>query len=504
MKKDISRVNAASKNIKTSVAGIFLNFLISFLSRKIFILVLGKEFAGFGSLVGNISALFTLLDFGAAGAVSYRLYEPLAKKDFDKVSQLLSFYSKISRFSGALIFVAGLFVLPAVPRFSGNFTDKQTLFAAFFMYVLSLSASYVFARERMLLFADQKNYINVLFGYAASAVEVVAECAVLVFFKSYILYIAVHIVITFIEDIIVAVFVRKSYPEISFKNKKIGRETRKELFFEMVQLQPKEISATLLRTADNFFVVSLFGVAANGMYSNYNMLLGYASMISVSLIGTITASVGNLNAQSSQKNRIRVFEMTDFLSFFMVNVCACILFVLSGNIVTLWLGKANVLKKSVSVCLAASFFISGTRSSVAIFRDACGLYKKEKLKSFSELLMTLFLEFFLGKKFGIAGIYLGQALSAFFVCWWYEPYVLFKYGFSCSPADFYLKRLSYFAVFVISCFVSDGICRHVEDFLLKLLVCIVLPSALSLFVFCRSSSFLNLLAVARKSLFSRT
>lgn len=501
MKKDQSRICAATKNIKTSLAGIFLNFLFSFVSRKIFILVLGREFVGFSSLVGNISALLTLLDLGAAGAVSFRLYEPIAKKDFERVSQYLSFYARISKLSAILILAAGIIVIPHIPGFAGNFADESTIFAAFFMYILSLCLSYFFARERLLLFADQKNYINSLFGYAASAIGVIAETAVLLLSGNYLLYLAVHVVICLGEDIAVTVFVRKSYPEISFRRVgKIPAQTRKELVFEMLSLQPREISSTLLRTADNFFVVRLFGVAANGLYSNYNMLPAYASMLSTSLIGTISASVGNLSALGSQKNKERVFGMMDFLSFFLVNICSCILFVMSGDIVTLWLGGSHTLGKSVSVCLAASFFVSGTRAPVAVFRDACGLYKKEKLKSVLELCTTLFLQFFLGKKHGIAGIYAGQALSAFAVCWWYEPYVLFRYGFSKSVGDFYLRRLSCISVFLISCFTADRICSGIPYFSARLFVCITLPASLSLFVFCRSKSLWALVATARMSL----
>lgn len=502
MRKDIDRISAASKNLKTSVAGIFFGFLFSFVSRRVFILVLGREYVGFGSLAGNISALMTLLDFGASGAVIYRLYEPLAKKDYKTVSEYLGFFARLSKISALLIFASGMLLLPRIPDIADNFSDTATLYSAFFLYIFSLSASYFFVRERILLFADQKNYINSLFGYASAALGVIVESVVLLVFKNYVIYIATHCVVSITEDFCVRHFVRKSYPEIDFHIKRgISAKTKKELFLEMLFLQPKEICATLLRTVDNFLVVGLFGVAANGLYSNYNMLLSYASMVSVSLIGTVSASVGNLNVMASEKNSERVFGMTDFLSFFLVNICTCILFVLSGDIIVLWLGKSLVLEKSVSAVLAVNFFISATRTPVAIFRDARGLYKKEKLKPFAELCATLIFSVYLGKRFGIPGIYAGQALSAFIVCWWYEPYILFKYGFSRSPFDYYLKRISYAAVVAISCFLALGLCENVTRFSLRLAVCIALPSAVCLIVFCFSKDFKNLVATAKKALF---
>jgi len=79
MQKNISRTDAARINLRWSAAGILFSLIFGSFSRKIFVFVLGKEFVGLSSLMGNMMAVLSLLDFGAAGAVIYRLYAPLAK-----------------------------------------------------------------------------------------------------------------------------------------------------------------------------------------------------------------------------------------------------------------------------------------------------------------------------------------------------------------------------------------------------------------------------------------
>lgn len=480
MRNTISRTDAASKNLRSSAAGIFINLIFSFFSRKIFVLVLGKEFVGLGSLIGNMTAVLSLVDFGAAGAVTYRLYLPLARGDTEKVSAYLCAYSRVCRISAVLTLFGGLLSAPLLPMLADGFSGEKNLYTVFFIYILMNASGYIFSREKILLLADQKNYVNQLFSYLFGGITVISESLVLIATQNYIAYISVHAVLCFAEDICVAVFVRKKYPHIDFSGrKKPDCAVEQALKREMLMLQPSNISGTFLRTADNFLVVHLFGVAANGMYSNYNMLLSYASMLSVTLVGALSASVGNLGAVASKKRASEVFGITSLASFFLVNICTCVLFVMSGDIITLWLGKGLVLSRGVSSVLAVHFFISGLRSCTLLFRNSYGLYKKEKIKPFAELFLSLFLSSVLGKKYGIGGIYAGQAISSFFLCLWYEPYILFRHGFSMSPFGYYLTVVRYFAICAVSCGCSFAICRILPSFTLRILVCVFVPALFS-------------------------
>lgn len=492
---EITRTAAAANNLRASVAGIFINLVLSFFSRKIFVLILGKEFVGLGSLIGNITAVLSLLDFGAASAVIYRLYRPLAEKDFHSVSAYLSYYGRLCRLSAALTMAAGLLLMPRLPSMIDDFNDIRTLYAVFLIYLFSNSACYFFSSEKVLLFSDQKNYVMQIFSYVFGAVTVLAESVALMITGSYTVYLSVHTLLCLSEDAVLAVYVRKLYPEVSFsvKRTKENKKYAKSLRREMLMLQPSNIAGTLLRTCDNFLVVHLFGVAANGIYSNYNMLLGYAAMLSVTLIGALSASVGNLGAAASKKHAEKVFGITGLASFFLVNICTCVLFVLSDEIITVWLGSTLALPAASSFILALHFFITGMRRTVMIFRDGYGLYKKDRLKPFFELAASISFSLILGKRMGLCGVYLGQAAASFFVCLWYEPFILYKYGFEKSVLPYYRKMLGYAATAFASCACAYSLCRLIPSFSLRIAACIVIPCVFSLAVFYRSADMKNAL-----------
>ncbi|MBE6622916.1 MAG: hypothetical protein E7621_01805 [Ruminococcaceae bacterium] len=466
----VGRVYAVKRNLFSAIVGIFINILYSFVSRKIFVMTLGCELVGLGSLMGNMTAVLSLLDFGAGSALCFSLYAPLAKNDTLKISAYLSFYRKLCIFSSSLTFVVGLFLLPYIKSTSDNLQSVT----AFIIFLASGFIGSIFSAEKILLFSDQKNYITQTFSYVFGGIGVVVESIVLICTKNYILYLLISTALCLIEDIAIVWYTRIKYPEIRFFGVK-DKNVQKKLFKEMIYIQPSNIAGTLLRTADNFLVVYLFGVATNGIYSNYNMILGYASMLSVVLTGSVAATVGNIGASESFENSERIFRMTSICSFFPVCICTCILFVMSGDIVTLWLDKTNAVNGNFSFILAFNFFIMGLKRSVSVFREGFGLYRKEKIKPFAELSMSLFLSVFFGKMLGLSGVYLGQGLAAFIVCIWYEPYILYKYGFSKSVIPYYLLMVKYFATAAISCICAFVICRYTVSFSFKALICTVLP-----------------------------
>lgn len=504
MTNESSRTSSSIKNLRASTAGIFINLIFSFFSRKIFVLILGKEYVGLSSLIGNITALISLVDFGASTAVTYRLYRALATGDDRSVCAYLHFYRRICALSCALTCFVGALLAVHLPKIVRGFDDLFTLYAVFAVSILTSAAEYFFLPERVLLFADQKSYVAQFFSYTFGAVGVVADALVLVLFKNFAVYTLVHSSLCLLQDICVVRHVRRRYARLDLSAKKrYDKSFLKDLLREIVSLTPSNVAATLSRTVDNFLVVSLFGVSQNGVYSNYNLLISYAGIFSVTVVGAISASVGNLNADSTRERSMSVFGMTSLASFFLVNIGTTLLFVMSGDIITAWLGRGMALPFSCSCAIAANFFISGVRRVPLVFRDSMGLYRHEKIKSFVDLFASVALSVFFGKKLGIAGIYLGQAVSAFAVCLWYEPYVLFKYGFGTGVGRYYMRLFSFAAISAASCLCSLSLCRAVGSFSMKFLVCIAVSAVFFFACFAKnqdlSEIFKRVSAMRKKS-----
>lgn len=97
-----SRTQRSIQNVRVALIYYFINLIISFISRKIFIEYLGTEILGLNTTVVNLLQFLNLAELGIGAAISYTLYQPLADNNRDKICEIVSvqgyMYRKIAGF----------------------------------------------------------------------------------------------------------------------------------------------------------------------------------------------------------------------------------------------------------------------------------------------------------------------------------------------------------------------------------------------------------------------
>ena len=85
------RTKNSIKNISTSLLNNLLLNALRFISRTIFIKVLGETYLGINGMLSNVLGILAFADLGIGNAISYSLYKPLAEKNEKKVKSLMKF-----------------------------------------------------------------------------------------------------------------------------------------------------------------------------------------------------------------------------------------------------------------------------------------------------------------------------------------------------------------------------------------------------------------------------
>ena len=86
------RVQNSIRNVFFSLLNLVLTFILNFVSRTIFIYILGTEFLGINGLFSEILMMLSLADLGLGSAMVYSFYKPLAEKDNKKGEYLCVSY----------------------------------------------------------------------------------------------------------------------------------------------------------------------------------------------------------------------------------------------------------------------------------------------------------------------------------------------------------------------------------------------------------------------------
>ena len=84
-----SRTEYSVLNILTGFGGYFINTVVGFICRIIFVRCLTDDYLGINGLFSNILSMLSLAELGIGSAIVYALYKPLAEGNEKKIASLM-------------------------------------------------------------------------------------------------------------------------------------------------------------------------------------------------------------------------------------------------------------------------------------------------------------------------------------------------------------------------------------------------------------------------------
>ena len=123
------------KNFTSRIVIYLATSVLSFAVRTVFIYCLGEEYLGISGLFASVLTVLNLAELGVGTSIVFAMYRPVADEDTEKIKTLMDFYRRAYRMVGAVMFVAGLALIPALPYLAKGTTGLVDLRI---VYVLTL------------------------------------------------------------------------------------------------------------------------------------------------------------------------------------------------------------------------------------------------------------------------------------------------------------------------------------------------------------------------------
>ncbi len=448
MQSETEKKSRTSKSIKNAVIGItgaLLSLVISFLSRTVFIRMLGDDYNGVNGLFTNILQTLNMAELGFAAAVAFALYRPLKDGDEEAVSALMNFFARVYRIIAVIVAVAGSACIPALQFLikedisSLPFTLNQ-LRIYFAMFLANTVCSYLLAYKRTLIQADQNAYIISTVDYSCNIALNVLQIALLYITKNYYAFLSIMIAKTIVNNLILHIIAGKRYPYLSkYKRSKITKAEKKNIITNVEALFLHRIGHVLIYSTASIIISSFVGVKEAGFYSNYVLIINNVYVLINIIFESMTASIGNLGVSADVEHQYEVFKRVDYISkFFVVFTSTCYI-CLFNDFITIWLDSSKTFPLLTVIAISAHPVLSYMRKPVFTFRDAKGLFKKDWFKPLIESSVSIGLAIGLSYVWGVLGILLGYVISSLFIGLPIESYMLYKHGFKRSVLPYFLK-----------------------------------------------------------------
>ena len=226
----MGRAKLASTNVIFGLAENIINTILGFISRAVFIQVLGAEILGIEAVFTNMVQMLSLAELGITSVMNYSYYEPLAKKDTKKLRGLVGFYKKLYILIALAILLIGLALIPALPFIVNGNQDISDITLFYLLFVADSVISYLFVYRTSILRADQKTYLITKIEIITNIGRTAMQIGVLLVTGNYVLYLLVKILATFLWNSLSAHKAKKLYPSLFSKKEQLSPRDKKPIF----------------------------------------------------------------------------------------------------------------------------------------------------------------------------------------------------------------------------------------------------------------------------------
>ena len=500
----MDRAAPMEKNLKFAMAGELLLAVLKCLSRRVFVLLLGREYLGLNGLFADVLSMLSLAELGFSASITYSLYRPVAQGDAETIKSLVRLYRRVYRTVGIAVLAAGLSLTPFLSFFVKEMPED--ILCIPLIYVLNLvnaSISYFFAYKSTLLFVHQKKYVETAIRAAVSLGATAAQTGVLLLTRNYIYYLLLAIGATIVQNAAVSLQADRLYPYLREKNvRPLPPEILGEIRRNVRAMVLHRIGAVAVLNTDNLLISKFVGVAAAGLYSNYVMIRGFLNIMVGALFDVITPALGNLAATETVEGKQAAFRRLAFFSAWLFGWMSICLFCLYDPFIDLWLGEGYLLPAPAAVLIVANFYVTCMRTPVINTKSVLDLFWEDRHKSIVEAAFNLAVSVLLARRWGVEGIMAGTLLSTLAFPFWCEPLVLYRRGLHMPVGEYFKEYCVRLAVTAAAGALTWLLCgltgSGTAGFLKKGFICAAAPNLAFWAAYGRTKEFLFLKGAAEQ------
>ncbi len=447
LRKENSRLTNTIFNFTSSIGGQLITIIMQFAVRTVFIKTLGKSYLGINGLFSNVLTMLSLAELGVGSAILYKLYKPIAENDHKRIAVLMKFYKTVYRYIGIAVAIIGLCLIPFLPYIikDGGKLEKLGINMSFLfcLYLFKNVSSYLFfAYKTAIVKANQKEYllniINYFFTVGISLVQIVA----LLIYPNFTLYVFFMIAEVILQNIVGGILSDKMYPYIkNAGDDKLSREEAVGIFKDCGALFLYKINGVVLNATDNIVISMFLGIDYVGLYSNYYIFYTTIRTLFSKIFNSVSHSIGNLHASNQGEHEYEIFKSINLITAILGATAGVGVFVCADELVNVWIGDQWLINQPFALLMGFQIFTYAYRLVLSKFRTTMGLFRQAKFRPVAGMIINIVVSVALVNGLGIDGVLIGTIIADWTTLMWFDPVIVYKYGFKgkYKVSEYFLK-----------------------------------------------------------------
>jgi len=492
-----SRTKATTKNMIWGIISKMISLLLQFISRTLFIYVLGKELLGVNSLYTEVLSMLSLAELGFGTAFTFALYKPIAENNEEKIRQLIFLFKKIYYIIALIVLCIGFVLVPLLQFIvqGADYVSLNELRIYFVIFLSNTVINYFVQYKTTYVNARMKSYVVTNIEMITNFVIIVTQCLIIYFFRNYLAYLLVNTGLLLLSKIVIALYLNMKFPILNEKPQEpLPKNEKKEIYTEVKGLALQNFAGVAIHSTDNLIIsmASGLGVVGVGLVSNYNIIITAVTAFIVILMTSLTPGFGNLVATSTQEHYKETFNEVNFYNFWIYGFCSIAFFVLIPPFITLWLGEDYLIDIWPFLLIIINIYMQGQCTIYNNARNAKGNFNLDKWISVIQAIINLVVSIICAKVWGLLGVYIGTIVSRlFFVI--ARPIKTYRFLYGSSSLYYFRDFIIYFLVTIFAGVTTYYVTKNVfnngvtiPNFILSCVIVTCIPNVIFFVVFVRT------------------
>lgn len=422
----------------------FLTSMIIFIQNKYFIQYMGIETLGIMKLFSQLLQYLNIVELGLGSASAFALYKPLAEKNQQQVSIIISTIKSIYNKISLLLLGLGILVTPLLSYFMkiDNFT--KDIYFYWIFYVINTVSTYLYIKY-IILFTANQEFIYVRFVQSISKIFYqILQIIFIIKFHSF----SIFILLLLLDNITQYIFFKAHY-----KKKYSYIYETKEIYYglnrDIKNLFWHKIGGLVVFNTDLILISKLVSIEIVGIYASYQLIVQMISTIIGIIINVVRPKIGKYISINSKENIYFLFEKINIIFMLISIFFSYVTYKVINSFVSLWLGNGLELGRLTVILICINILIKIFRTIVDVFKDSCGFFDDIQAPILESIINLVF-SVVLGIKYGLNGIIMGTIISNVTIILIYKPILVFERCFNKDVKEYIKVYGNYLILLTIS------------------------------------------------------
>ncbi len=405
----MSRGRQLKLNTVVGMLSQLVTLVCGFIVPKLILSYYGTEVNGLVSSITHFLSFISLAECGMGVVVQSSLYKPLAEGDHEKVSCVLvsaeRFFGKIAMILAGYIFVL-LFAYPLIVDTSFDGWYTATLIGA--ISISTFVQYFICMSYRLLLTADQKGYVQLLFSIMTQIINAVL-CVVLASAGSSIQFLKLCTsIVMLLQPLLLMIYVKKHYRI----NKKVN------IVGEPIQQKwngvAQHVAYVVLENTPTA-VLTFFSTISNvSVYHVYYLVVSGIKGVITSAVSGMQSLLGNMYAKGETQALNRTFTYYEWVMHIVVVflfTCTAALIVPFVRVYTAGITDANYIYPMFGILIAMAQMLFCLRLPYNAMIFVAGHYKQTQNSAWIEAAINIVISIVLVFHYGLVGVAVGMLVA---------------------------------------------------------------------------------------------